>query len=780
MNERAKIAVKSPETKRGNTISKAPKNGSYKSVNSPIDHILFLQRTIGNQAVQRLFNSGIIQPKLTISRHEDSYEQEADRAADNTQLSLAPLVQCKAADSSIDEVLKREEGEAAAGLQAKREGAGMSSLSEGISGGLPVYGGQPIPVAIRSRMESHIGHDFSGVRVHDGSEAHEFARRAGARAMTADTNIYFGAGWYRPDTVWGRGLLAHELTHVVQQTDSKSNRHIGTSNSLSTSNTAPHISNISNSTVGGFQGVTVQRKEGIGALDIAQAVVDPKSLLGKLWLGLSQPVKAKWVDKAIDAALRLIDEFPGRFIVGGMWEFIKKGLKGFYGKLKLAAEDVKIRTVDKIATIMAGRDEAFIWAYLKGILKGFFIDGALGIFIAIWDLIKGIGKLWDFLKDIGDAIGRFPEDMERLLQSFVKVGQDLAANIEPAMNELKKLVFDKQQAGSFIAVIVEKGKGLAKKAGEKIADSLLNFFSKPEASADIGETIGNITGQVLWEVVFAALTAGGGAAVTGIKSAARAVGKLVGKVVTGILKVVEEIHLAFGKVVEWVKGALKFVKGKLSELGSRFTKLLEDVGEFLGKLLRNCHESKITCPTFGKAAKTETRGVTKGQHGAGLSVELTEKQAQRLKRVSEALKDETKWGNVSAKDRWRLGRVYDKLMESLIGEGIKRAGGKVLHYAEVDATLIGKLRAARERVLITEGRLSSKGLRFDMLEIDFAKGRAELLDFAATSSPGHLAKTRDYKTALEKLLKLPVEAKELLYTGPKGELLETLVEVPVK
>jgi hypothetical protein len=67
----------------------------------------------------------------------------------------------------------------------------------------------------------------------------------------------------------------------------------------------------------------------------------------------------------------------------------------------------------------------------------------------------------------------------------------------------------------------------------------------------------------------------------------------------------------------------------------------------------------------------------------------------------------------------------------------------------------------------------------DMIEIDFARKRAELIDLAATSSPPHVLKTKEYKTALEKLLGMKVDAKEMLYTGPNGELLETLVVVPV-
>jgi hypothetical protein len=85
------------------------------------------------------------------------------------------------------------------------------------------------------------------------------------------------------------------------------------------------------------------------------------------------------------------------------------------------------------------------------------------------------------------------------------------------------------------------------------------------------------------------------AAKTAISKATGILGKLIGRVVTGVLKVVEEVRTVFRSVVEWVKGAIKAVKGKLSEVGGQFAKLLEEVGEFFAKLLRNCHESKLVC-----------------------------------------------------------------------------------------------------------------------------------------------------------------------------------------
>jgi Domain of unknown function (DUF4157) len=66
-------------------------------------------------------------------------------------------------------------------------------------------------------MESRFGHDFSNVRVHSGHDAQTSAREIGARAFTVGSHIAFGSGEYAPDSTSGERLLAHELTHVVQQ-----------------------------------------------------------------------------------------------------------------------------------------------------------------------------------------------------------------------------------------------------------------------------------------------------------------------------------------------------------------------------------------------------------------------------------------------------------------------------------------------------------------------------------------------------------------------------------
>jgi len=79
-------------------------------------------------------------------------------------------------------------------------------------------GGSPLQKDTQQFMESRFGTDFSHVKIHTGSEAVQMNREIGAQAFTHGSNVYFGAGKYDPGSDSGRHLLAHELTHVVQQT----------------------------------------------------------------------------------------------------------------------------------------------------------------------------------------------------------------------------------------------------------------------------------------------------------------------------------------------------------------------------------------------------------------------------------------------------------------------------------------------------------------------------------------------------------------------------------
>ena len=119
--------------------------------------------------------------------------------------------------------MEEEERMGGGAVQAKSvEGGGsvasaqLSSRIENSSGQ-----GQSLPEGTRAEMESSFGVDFSGVNVHTGLESVEMNRDLGAQAFTHGQDVYFNAGKYSPDSGKGKHLLAHELTHVVQQGKSR-------------------------------------------------------------------------------------------------------------------------------------------------------------------------------------------------------------------------------------------------------------------------------------------------------------------------------------------------------------------------------------------------------------------------------------------------------------------------------------------------------------------------------------------------------------------------------
>ena len=85
--------------------------------------------------------------------------------------------------------------------------------------------GQPIDLSTRNFIEPRFGHDFSHVRVHADTRGKESARVVNALAYTVGKDIVFGAEQYRPNSVAGQKLLAHELTHTLQQSSTEAQTH---------------------------------------------------------------------------------------------------------------------------------------------------------------------------------------------------------------------------------------------------------------------------------------------------------------------------------------------------------------------------------------------------------------------------------------------------------------------------------------------------------------------------------------------------------------------------
>src|SRR5262245_28713727 len=110
-------------------------------------------------------------------------------------------------------------------VQRQSNGAAGPAKAPALVSDVLASGGRPLDYRLRSQMEPQFGHDFSGVRVHTDAKAAESARAMNALAYTVGNHIAFQPGFYNPASEGGQYLLAHELTHVVQNRNSGSSSH---------------------------------------------------------------------------------------------------------------------------------------------------------------------------------------------------------------------------------------------------------------------------------------------------------------------------------------------------------------------------------------------------------------------------------------------------------------------------------------------------------------------------------------------------------------------------
>jgi Domain of unknown function (DUF4157) len=165
----------------------------------------------------------IIQPKLMVNAPNDVYEQEADAVAD--RVMRMPLVSSKSIGtqgmlaSSVQRKCAHWEEEKKKPIMRKAESGGGFETSPAFASQLSNTrgGGQAMPRETKSFMESRFGQDFSHVRLHTGGIAADMSADIQAKAFTHGSDIYFNQGEFAPNTEGGQKLLAHELTHVIQQ-----------------------------------------------------------------------------------------------------------------------------------------------------------------------------------------------------------------------------------------------------------------------------------------------------------------------------------------------------------------------------------------------------------------------------------------------------------------------------------------------------------------------------------------------------------------------------------
>ncbi|PSL44805.1 uncharacterized protein DUF4157 [Chitinophaga niastensis] len=170
-----------------------------------------------------LYTNGLqrlpIQYQLSVGAVDDPMEQEADAVADKImRMPENNFIQRKCAHCEEEEKDKVRLKPLAAFIQRK-SGDSNKAVSNTVSEGIAATrgNGSALPARTQSFMENRFGTDFSNVNIHTDTPAVRLSAELGAKAFTIGNDIYFNEGKFSPESDSGKHLLAHELTHVIQQ-----------------------------------------------------------------------------------------------------------------------------------------------------------------------------------------------------------------------------------------------------------------------------------------------------------------------------------------------------------------------------------------------------------------------------------------------------------------------------------------------------------------------------------------------------------------------------------
>ncbi|HXT27537.1 MAG TPA: DUF4157 domain-containing protein [Candidatus Eisenbacteria bacterium] len=314
-----------------------------------------LQRKLGNQAILQLLDAGAVQAKLRVSQPGDADEREADRLASQV-VSDQPsaVIQRKCSCSEKGEPCSQcGDEELKIGRKNRPNTPAVSSVSDHFLDGLGP--GDPLEPSLRTSMESRLGHDFSGVRVHSDALAAGSARAVNARAFTLGNHVVFGEQEYAPHTPGGQKLLAHELTHTVQQ---------GAAPGLARSAARRRPSSASTSK-------SIQR---VGFDDLATAGVTAGAHLASRWL--SNPRNKQFANDLL-ASVKEAPQHAAEILLGEVWEAIKAHW------IKFLAVTIGIIAAETVIGILTGAPEPTLITKVIAVILQVLVIAIVGYFAAV-------------------------------------------------------------------------------------------------------------------------------------------------------------------------------------------------------------------------------------------------------------------------------------------------------------------------------------------------------------------------------------------------------------
>jgi hypothetical protein len=480
----------------------------------------------GNININDPRNNLGIQPKLQINQPGDQYEQEADAMADkvmrmsdndvaqNSYKTSTATIQRKCAECEKEDEEKK--------VQRKESNNSSPVTAPPVVHNVLNSPGKAMDGNTRSFMESRFGYDFGDVRIHDNNLAAKSASSINALAYTFGNNIGFNTGYYNPHSVSGKRLLAHELTHVIQQRESKI--------------------------------IWINRKEGDESDDanISLGIIDD-SLIGK-------------------GAEEIIGHTE--------WIVLKEFLRGMAGGIKSMPEEQRQRIEAKFNKQGFVDTAKYTAGYSLGIIEG--IGSSIyGLFEAIVTLLKLPYEIEKFLFDtlfntLPDLAIRYGPRIKAFLLKNGGIEQRMQKVITDFLqNPLKNLA----EIQAMLDAIGNLALSKVRELGHGVAAKTLAFLEEPWF--EYGRDIGKVVGQILFEVILAVASDAIGNIV---KEALAVTGRLVTRAATGIVEILRTVGRVIGEALEWISKLGSKVNGKMGEMCENARALLSELRTLIVEL----------------------------------------------------------------------------------------------------------------------------------------------------------------------------------------------------
>ncbi len=569
----------------------------------------------------------LIQPRLKVNKPGDSFEREADATADRvmrmsttekvsspytgagtgpsiSRAATAPVVplfrshrpttaqplslsrKCAHCEEQEKKLQRKDTGDAVLSTAGDEK---MKFVEKELS--LSKSGGQPLPTHIRSFMGKSMGVDFSAVRIHTGGNAIAMNKAVHAHAFTHGKDIYFNSGMYDPDSPAGQHLLAHELTHVVQQ---------GYAPAIEATGSQPKA-----------EGATIQRWGLADLADLNPLEVDIDTLVRKYVPELVDIKQAgglaPWIDKKITGAIESImnavmgpiksaADFVSslsptlakiiNWIKTAGIKVSKNDCSSFTELATMIEQLVDELTAPAIEKIKEFAGKASAWC--KDIWERFGVP--------VWDFIKKyVGDQWELIKSLASTIwqktapirewaasvwikfknwlgiGDGPEGQNGILQWIEKKITDIWAKIKEKIEPFKKQLM---VVAGVLVLLSPAGPILAAGAVFAVVFTALNWIRKNiHSPADIVKLRVKFEKEILPSLM------------GGLQKASAALKTLFGSL-TGKLDAVlnvfgKLVSLVAGSILSLIQSALQWITGKLTELVEWATTKLTELGTFL-------------------------------------------------------------------------------------------------------------------------------------------------------------------------------------------------------